>query len=69
MRLGRIEELQALFSEGSRPTKATVRDWIEDPTVTQVVGRKVGRCWYVDLDHFDSSTGNDLADRILSARG
>lgn len=65
MRWGRISELQSLFSDAARPTKATVIEWINDPSVTTVVGRKIGRCWYIDLDHFENTTGNELADRIL----
>lgn len=45
----------------------TVIDWINDPEVSSVVGKKLGRCWYIDLDRFENTTGNELADRILEA--
>lgn len=67
MRWGRIAEFQELFSEASRPEKATCVEWILDAEVVSVRGRKIGRCWYIDLDHFESSTGDELADRILAA--
>lgn len=67
MRWGRIDEFRSLFSEASRPERATCIDWILDPDVPDVVGRKIGRCWFIDLDRFERSTGNPLADRILAA--
>lgn len=67
MRWGSINEFQSLFSEASRPTRKTVREWIADPEVVSVVGKQIRRSWYIDLDHFQHSTGDALADRILRA--
>ena len=66
MRLSRISEFQSLFSVASRPTRTTVLGWIEAGVIK---ARKIGRCWYIDLDEFEDSTGNELADRVPRASG
>lgn len=51
------------FDAGDRPDKRTVRSWVESGIVP---GRIVGTVVYVDAEAWERSTGNSLADRIMS---
>jgi hypothetical protein len=62
------EWVRTYFSEGSRPDLRTVRGWVDDGII---VGRVIGRNVYIDINRFEGTptTGNELADRILSQHG
>ena len=51
------------FAEGSRPTTATVRRWIESGDVP---GRRIGKLFFVDYASWQSRS-NPIASRILNS--
>ncbi len=51
------------FADGHAPDPRVIRAWIDSG---ELPGRRVGRKYYVDAESFEESTGNELADRILS---
>lgn len=57
-----ISEYRDLRFTGRRPAASTLRRWIEDG---ELPGRRIGGCYYVDLDAEQKRTGNSIADAIL----
>lgn len=53
------------FDPSDAPDERTVRSWVRNG---QVRGREIGRRVYIDDDAFIESTGNALADKLLSAQ-
>lgn len=59
------EWIERRFGEAKKkPHASSVRRWIESGDIP---GKKIGGRYYVELDAEESSTGNELADRILRA--
>lgn len=52
-------------SAKQRPAPSSVRRWIEDG---ELPGKKIGGRYFVDIDAEQGNTGNELADRVLSAQ-
>jgi hypothetical protein len=55
---------QRYFDPDCRPDKRTVRAWVEKG---RVPGKVVEPHIYVDADAWEASTGDAIADKILSA--
>ena len=51
------------FADGRAPDPRVIRAWIDSG---ELPGRRDGRKYYVGAESFEQSTGNELADRILS---
>jgi hypothetical protein len=63
------------------PKLQKLREWAEETLLTEVPvrtlqhwcvnghipARKLGRCWFVEVDKVTASTGDDLVDQILQA--
>jgi hypothetical protein len=63
MKLMRIERYTHLrYTEDSRPSPGTVVRWIKEGLLP---GRKLGHCYFVDIDKEQRMTGNPLVDRVL----
>lgn len=52
------------FERGSEPDERTVRRWCSTGVLPAV---QIGKTWYIYQDLADTSTGNDLADKVLRA--
>lgn len=60
-----ISEYRDLRFTGSRrPAASTLRRWIEGG---ELPGRRIGGCYFVDLDAEQKRTGHSLADAVLEA--
>lgn len=59
-----ITEYRDLRFTGRRPAASTLRRWIEDG---ELPGRRIGGCYYVDIDAEQKRTGNSIADAVLEA--
>lgn len=63
MRLITVEEFRKrYFVSGSEPDTRTIRAWIDKG---ELIGRVVGKLYYVDLDRWETNTGNPLVDKVL----
>ncbi len=51
-------------SAKKKPHPASVRRWIDRGDIP---GKRIGGRYYVEIDGESASTGNDLADKVLSA--
>ncbi len=56
--------IKRYFHEDEKLDLRTVRSWVEKG---EVAGRIVGLNTYVDVEAWEASTGNKIADRILKA--
>jgi hypothetical protein len=50
------------LNAAGKPDPSSVRRWID---AGEIPGKKIGGRYYVDIQAEISSTGNDLADRVL----
>lgn len=57
-----ITEYQTHFTEKSRPSRNTVKSWVERG---DLVGKKMGGQWYVNPDVASVATDNELVLRVL----
>lgn len=58
------EFLDTYYSERSRPSARTVRNWCEKQ---QLPARQIGGKWFIDQEAFEADEDEELINKVLNA--